>query len=256
MKPNDMRIALLIDCDNVSSNAVEAVLAELAKHGTVNVRHAHGDWKSNYLNGWVEKLHANAIRPLQQFAYTSGKNATDAAMIIDAMDLLYSKNVDGFALMTSDSDFTPLVMRILESGLPVFGFGERKTPSAFVHACSQFIFIENLVVARDATAIESTIAVPVADRSLIEDHALTQLLGNAVDQVSDIDGWSHLSKVGKYISNTSSFSPINYGYKKLGEVLRASGMFDIEMRCDNTAMYVKPHASRPAFESAKPPPKR
>lgn len=128
MKPNDIRIALLIDCDNVSSNAVEGVLAELAKHGTVNVRHAHGDWKSSYLNGWVEKLHANAIRPLQQFAYTSGKNATDAAMIIDAMDLLYSKNVDGFALMTSDSDFTPLVMRILESGLPVSGSARGRHP--------------------------------------------------------------------------------------------------------------------------------
>lgn len=256
MKPNDMRIALLIDCDNVSSNAVEGVLAELAKHGTVNVRHAHGDWKSNYLNGWVEKLHANAIRPLQQFAYTSGKNATDAAMIIDAMDLLYSKHVDGFALMTSDSDFTPLVMRILESGLPVFGFGERKTPSAFVHACSQFIYIENLVSAPETKADRSQSSAPVADRSLIEDQALTQLLSNAVDQVSDIDGWSHLSKVGKYISNTSSFSPINYGYRKLGEVLRASGMFDIEMRSDNTAMYVKPRSLGPALETVRPAQKR
>ncbi|SFC94656.1 NYN domain-containing protein [Massilia yuzhufengensis] len=245
-----MRIALLIDCDNVSSSAVEGVLAELAKHGTVNVRHAHGDWKSTYLNGWVEKLHANAIRPLQQFAYTSGKNATDAAMIIDAMDLLYSKNVDGFALMTSDSDFTPLVMRILESGLPVFGFGERKTPSAFVHACSQFIYIENLVPAPEVD--QSLPAAPAGDSSLIEDHALMQLLRNAVDQVSEIDGWSHLSKVGKYISNTSSFSPINYGYKKLGEVLRASGTFDIEMRSDNTAMYVKPRAPRAALKAAKP----
>ena len=251
MKPNDMRIALLIDCDNVSSNAVEGVLAELAKHGTVNVRHAHGDWKSSYLSGWVEKLHPNAIRPLQQFAYTTGKNATDAAMIIDAMDLLYSKNVDGFALMTSDSDFTPLVMRILESGLPVFGFGEKKTPSAFVHACSQFIYIENLVPTSGAK-VEKLSFEPAGDCSLTADHALTQLLYNAVDQTSDIDGWSHLSKVGKYISNTSSFSPINYGYKKLSEVLRASGMFDIEMRSDNTAMYVKPRMSRPSLAIFKP----
>lgn len=257
MKPNDMRIALLIDCDNVSSNAVEGVLAELAKHGTVNVRHAHGDWKSSYLNGWVEKLHANAIRPLQQFAYTSGKNATDAAMIIDAMDLLYSKNVDGFALMTSDSDFTPLVMRILESGLPVFGFGERKTPSAFVHACSQFIYIENLVSAPEARVDQSPPVGSTSDHSLVEDRALMQLLRNAVDQVSEIDGWSHLSKVGKYISNTNSFSPINYGYRKLGEVLRASGMFDIEMRSDNTAMYVKPSLSRgAALEKLRPAQKR
>jgi uncharacterized protein (TIGR00288 family) len=255
LKPNDMRIALLIDCDNVSSNAVEGVLAELAKHGTVNVRHAHGDWKSSYLGGWVEKLHSNAIRPLQQFAYTSGKNATDAAMIIDAMDLLYSKNVDGFALMTSDSDFTPLVMRILESGLPVFGFGEKKTPSAFVHACSQFIYIENLVPT-SAAKVEKLSSEPAGNCRLTDDHALTQLLYNAVDQTSDIDGWSHLSKVGKYVSNTSSFSPINYGYKKLSEVLRASGMFDIDMRSDNTAMYVKPRMSRPSLAISKPAQKR
>ena len=138
------RIALLIDCDNVSHASIEGVLQELAKYGTVNIRHALGDWNSPNLAGWREKLHPNAIRPVQQFAYTSGKNATDASMIIDAMDLLYSKTVDAFALMTSDSDFTPLAMRILESGLPVYGFGEKKTPQPFVHACSQFIYTENL----------------------------------------------------------------------------------------------------------------
>ena len=225
MKPTDMRIPLLTNCDNVSSQAVEGILAEPAKHGTVNVRHAHGDWKSSYLNGWVERLHLNAIRPFQQFAYTNHKNATDAAMIIDAMYLFYSKNVDGFALVTNGSDFTPLVMRIQESGLPVFGFGEKKTPPAFVHACSQFIFIENLMPLQ-ATKSEQP-QPPVAsagDRQLIEDRALEQLLRNAVEQTSEIDGWSHLSKGGKYISNTSSFSPLNYGYKKLGEVLRASGL--------------------------------
>lgn len=112
------RIALLIDCDNVSHSAIEGVLEELAKYGMVNVRHAHGDWKSDGLSGWVERLHPFAIRPMQQFAYTKGKNATDAAMIIDAMDLLYSKNIDAFALMTSDSDFTPLALRLQESGFP------------------------------------------------------------------------------------------------------------------------------------------
>ena len=117
------RIALLIDCDNVSHKAIEGVLEELAQHGTVNVRHAHGDWKSPSLSGWAEELHPHAIRPMQQFAYTKGKNATDSAMIIDAMDLLYSGNINAFALMTSDSDFTPLVLRILESGFPVYGFG-------------------------------------------------------------------------------------------------------------------------------------
>ncbi len=139
------RIALLIDCDNVSHTAIEGVLEELAKHGTVNVRHAHGDWNNPSLSGWAGKLHPHAIRPMQQFAYTKGKNATDSAMIIDAMDLLYSNNVDAFALMTSDSDFTPLVLRILESGFPVYGFGEKKTPQPFVDSCSPFIYIENLV---------------------------------------------------------------------------------------------------------------
>ena len=142
---NEKRIALLIDCDNVSHNAIEGVLEELAKYGMVNVRHAHGDWKSPSLSGWVDRLHPNAIRPMQQFAYTKGKNATDSAMIIDAMDLLYSKSVDAFALMTSDSDFTPLVLRLLESGFQVFGFGESKTPQPFVDACSPFIYTENLI---------------------------------------------------------------------------------------------------------------
>lgn len=143
------RIALLIDCDNVSHNSIEGVLEELAKYGMVNVRHAHGDWKSPSLSGWIDRLHPHAIRPMQQFAYTKGKNATDSAMIIDAMDLLYSNSVDAFALMTSDSDFTPLVLRILESGLPVYGFGEKKTPQPFVDACSPFIYTENLVVEQE-----------------------------------------------------------------------------------------------------------
>jgi uncharacterized protein (TIGR00288 family) len=238
MKPSDMRIALLIDCDNVSHTAIEGVLSELAKHGTVNVRHAHGDWKSNHLSGWIEKLHPNAVRPIQQFAYTTGKNATDSAMIIDAMDLLYSKNIDAFALMTSDSDFTPLVMRILESGMPVYGFGEKKTPPPFVHACSQFIFIENLIAKAEALPEKSG---GQAKADLTIDKELLQLLRNAVDQTSDIDGWSHVSKVGHYISNTSSFSPVNYGYRKISEVLRASKLFDIEMRHENTAMFVRPN---------------
>ena len=149
------RIALLIDCDNVSHNSIEGVLEELAKYGMVNVRHAHGDWNHPSLSGWIGRLHPNAIRPMQQFAYTKGKNATDSAMIIDAMDLLYSGSIDAFALMTSDSDFTPLVMRILESGLPVYGFGEKKTPQPFVDACSPFIYTENLAVEEKETTDKS-----------------------------------------------------------------------------------------------------
>lgn len=238
MKTNT-RIALLIDCDNVSYTSADGVLEELAKYGTVNVRHAHGDWKSKNLSGWIEKLHPNAIRPIQQFAYTTGKNATDSAMIIDAMDLLYSKNVDAFALMTSDSDFTPLVMRILESGMPVYGFGEKKTPLPFVHACSQFIYTENLQSLTEEKCEHAADVEKMPRNKLRGDTVLVKLLRTSVEQTSEDDGWSHLSRVGKYISNNSSFSPINYGYKKLGELLRASELFEIEMRSDNTAMYVK-----------------
>ncbi len=233
------RIALLIDCDNVSHNAIEGVLEELAKSGTVNVRHAHGDWNNSSLSGWIDRLHPHAIRPMQQFAYTKGKNATDAAMIIDAMDLLYSGNVDAFALMTSDSDFTPLVLRILESGLPVYGFGERKTPQPFVDACSPFIYIENLISMEDAKPCVSVIREVKGRNELRKDTALVRLLRTAVEQTSEDDGWAHMGRVGHYISNNSSFSAINYGYKKLGDLVRATELFDIDMRNDGKAMYIK-----------------
>lgn len=233
------RIALLIDCDNVSHNSIEGVLEELAKYGMVNVRHAHGDWNNPSLSGWIERLHPHAIRPMQQFAYTKGKNATDSAMIIDAMDLLYSKNVDAFALMTSDSDFTPLVLRILESGLPVYGFGERKTPKPFVDACSPFIYTENLVP--EGEDKPSTIKKPeYKDRKKLRgDTSLIKLLRTAVDQTSEDDGWAHMSKVGHYISNNSSFSAINYGYKKLGDLIKATELFEVEMRNNGAVMYIK-----------------
>jgi len=236
------RIALLIDCDNVSHHSIEGVLEELAKHGTVNVRHAHGDWNNSSLSGWISKLHPHAIRPMQQFAYTKGKNATDSAMIIDAMDLLYSKNVDAFALMTSDSDFTPLVMRILESGFPVFGFGAMKTPQAFVDACSPFIYTENLV-SEKADKAESAGSAPSSGRKskaeLRKDGALVRLLRTAVEQTSEDDGWAHMSKVANYISNNSSFSSLNYGYRKFSDLIKASELFKIEMRKDGSAMYIK-----------------
>jgi len=233
------RIALLIDCDNVSHNSIEGVLEELAKYGMVNVRHAHGDWNNPLLSGWINKLHPNAIRPMQQFAYTKGKNATDSAMIIDAMDLLYSKTIDAFALMTSDSDFTPLVLRILESGLPVYGFGEKKTPQPFVDACSPFIFTENLVSTAEDKADSPQQPVKKSKKELRKDTSLVKLLQTAVEQTSDDDGWAFLGRVGSYISNNSSFSSINYGYKKLSDLIKVSELFDIEMRKEGKAMYIK-----------------
>ncbi len=235
---DEKKIALLIDCDNISHTSVEGVLEELSKLGMVNVRHAHGDWKSDSLSGWIEQLHPNAIRPMQQFAYTKGKNATDSAMIIDAMDLLYSKAIDAFALMTSDSDFTPLVLRILESGFPVYGFGEKKTPQPFVNSCSTFVYTENLAKEKEEKIIGENEA-KISRRQLRQDTALVKLLRTAVEQTSEDDGWSHMSKVGKYISNNSSFSPINYGYKKLGDLIRKSELFDIEMRSGGSSMFIK-----------------
>lgn len=236
--PETKKIALLIDCDNVSHNSIEGVLAELAKYGMVNVRHAHGDWNSPSLSGWVTKLHPNAIRPMQQFAYTKGKNATDSAMIIDAMDLLHSKTVDAFALMTSDSDFTPLVLRILESGMPVYGFGEKKTPQPFVDSCSLFVFTENLLLEPEEKTSEPA-QVKKSKNELRKDTVLVKLLRTAAEQTSDDDGWSQMGRVGQYISNNSSFSSINYGYKKLGDLVRASELFDVEMRNGGNAMYIK-----------------
>lgn len=234
-----LRIALLIDCDNVSHNSIEGVLEELAKYGMVNVRHAHGDWNSPSLSGWIERLHPHAIRPMQQFAYTKGKNATDSAMIIDAMDLLYSKSVDAFALMTSDSDFTPLVLRILESGLPVYGFGERKTPKPFVDACSPFIYTENLVPEQQEKSSSSKKPDKKSRNELRKDTSLVKLLRTAVELSSEDDGWAPMSKVGSYISNNSSFSALNYGYKKLGDLIRATELFDEDMRNDGKSMFIK-----------------
>jgi len=237
--PVKLRIALLIDCDNVSQNCIEGVLEELSNYGVVNVRHAHGDWNNSCLTGWSEKLHPNAIRPMQQFAYTKGKNATDSAMIIDAMDILYSKNIDAFALMTSDSDFTPLVLRIRESGLPVYGFGEKKTPQPFVDACSLFIYTEKLSSIANNKDEKSTVSLKKSKKELRADTSLVRLMRTAVEQTADDDGWANMAKVGAYISNNSSFSPINYGYKRLGDLIKVSELFKVEMRHEGSVMYIK-----------------
>lgn len=237
--PQENKIALLIDCDNVSHKSIEGVIDELSKYGKVNIRHAYGNWKSEQMKGWEEKLHPHAIKPIQQFAYTSGKNATDAAMIIDAMDLLYTQQLDGFALMTSDSDFTPLVMRILSNGITVYGFGEKKTPMPFVKACSQFIYTENLEQPEEEEKSPNTDNAKKSRNELRQDAALVKLLRTAVEQSADEDGWSHLGRVGQYISNKTSFSPVNYGYKKLGDLIRVSDLFEISMRNDNSVMYIK-----------------
>ncbi|ESA32837.1 tigr00288 family protein [Leptolyngbya sp. Heron Island J] len=237
MKQAESKIALLIDADNAPVAKVDAILAEIAKYGVANIRRAYGNWKSPKLKGWEDCLHDYAIRPVQQFDYTKGKNATDAALIIDAMDLLYTQKLDAFALVSSDCDFTPLVMRILTSGLKVYGFGEKKTPSPFVSACSIFLYLETIDQAVDTETSKASASVRKTAQELKQDTKLMNLLRGAVANTQDEDGWSRLSVIGTHIANQASFESRNYGYAKLSSIFEAIDLF--EMRRKDKAIYVK-----------------
>lgn len=238
------RIALLIDADNSPADMIDEVLDELAKEGVINIRRAYGNWRSPHLKAWADLLHDFAIQPIQQFDYTKGKNATDAAMIIDAMDLLYTQQLDGVGLVSSDSDFTPLVMRLRANGLKVYGFGEQKTPKPFVNACSKFLYLEHLRRPEEASLarpVESGAAEPQligngaakpaaarADaKTLRGDTRLVNLLRKAVEAAADDEGWAGLGAVGQHISKQASFDSRNYGYAKLSGLFQAIGLFDI-----------------------------
>ncbi|NOZ91506.1 MAG: NYN domain-containing protein [Epsilonproteobacteria bacterium] len=231
-------IALFIDSDNISHRALEGIINELSKYGVVNIRQAYGNWTKDNLKNWEEKLLEFAIKPIQQFDYSKNKNATDILMTIDAMDMLHTKKIDAFAFATSDSDFTPVVMRIQQEGIKVYGFGEKKTPKAFMVACSQFIFTENLMRA-NSTNQESSNSSKKQFKDLKSDKWLLNILRNAHQQTMDEFGWSNLADMGTYISNNSSFSPINYGYKKLSGLLRAIDIFDIYMDEESKQMSVR-----------------
>lgn len=223
------KLAVLIDADNAQAAIIEDLLAEIAKYGTASVKRIYGDWTSPYLKSWKEFLLKYSIQPIQQFGYTQGKNATDSALIIDAMDLLYTGEFDGFCLISSDSDFTKLAARIRESGLVVYGFGERKTPEAFVSACDKFVFTEVLRDEEEQQTIRKK-----STRQLKQDTQLVNLLRNAVEASSDESNWAHLAPVGSYIAKKSSeFDPRNYGYEKLGELVEATDLFDMERRSAN-----------------------
>jgi len=251
MSEPEKRIALLIDADNAPASKIEEVLAEVARHGVANVRRAYGNWKSPRLKGWEGVLHEYAIRPIQQFAYSRGKNASDMAMVIDAMDLLYARNLDGFAIVSSDADFTPLVMRLLTDGVKVYGFGEKKTPDPFVNACSKFTYLEALGQSHAPVAgaePEASDAGGVADAGeearprksgaeMRSDTRLVNLLRRAVASAESEDGWSHLGPVGSQIGNQASFDPRNYGYGKLSDLLAAIGLF--ELKKDGKSSYVR-----------------
>jgi len=234
------KLAVLIDADNAQPSIVDGLLAEIATYGVASVKRIYGDWTAPSLKGWKEVLLEHSIQPMQQFAYTKGKNATDSAMIIDAMDLLYTNNFNGFCIVSSDSDFTKLASRIRESGLLVYGFGEQKTPSPFVSACDKFIYTEVLRVKTD----ESVTITKKSSSELKRDTKLVSLLRNAVEASSDENGWAHLATVGSNIAKQSpEFDPRNYGYGKLGELVIATKLFDIEQRqigdTHTKALYVR-----------------
>jgi uncharacterized LabA/DUF88 family protein len=262
---NATRLAVLIDADNAQPSVIEELLAEVAKYGTAHVKRAYGDWTGTRLTGWKAQLLTQSIQPMQQFAYTTGKNATDAAMVIDAMDLLYSGRFDGFCIVSSDSDFTRLAQRIRESGLIVYGFGERKTPEPFVKACDRFIYIENLAYNHaGANADADTDAAPadpvarqvtrVPPARLKRDAALINLLRNAVEAASDDDGWASLGAVGNIITKQRpDFDSRTYGYSKLSDLMAATTLFELDRRSPGDGkqadIYVRDKRRQPSGKS-------
>jgi uncharacterized LabA/DUF88 family protein len=240
------RLAVLIDADNAQPSITEGLLSEVAQYGIASVKRIYGDWTTPSLTGWKSVLLEHSIHPVQQFRYTLGKNATDSAMIIDAMDLLYTKRFDGFCLVSSDSDFTSLASRIREEGLLVYGFGEKKTPKAFVSACDKFIFTEVLRFQDSAdTAVK-----PKTANELKRDTKLVALLRSALEAASDESGWAHLGTVGSNIAKqTPEFDPRNYGFSKLGELAAAIKLFDVDKRVQSDghskSIYIRDKRNKP-----------
>ena len=219
------RIALFIDADNAPAGKFEEVLNEVANYGVVTIRKAYGNWKSPTLKAWEDLLHEYAIQPIQQYDLTKGKNASDIAMVIDAMDVMYTKQIDVMCFVSSDSDFTPLVTRALAEGKVVLGFGERKTPSPFVNACSKFLFLDQEKEKTKATS---------KPKNLKSDTKLINLLRQAIEVTEDDDGWAALGPVGSNISNKTSFDPRNYGFKNLSSLFKAIDLFELKRGVGNS----------------------
>lgn len=216
-KKGNLKLAVLIDADNAQASIISNLLKEIAKYGISNIKRAYGDWTTERLKQWKEHLHKYAIQPIQQFSYTSGKNSTDSSLIIDAMDILHEGNVDGFCIISSDSDFTRLSTRIRENGLVVYGFGEKKTPEAFISACDEFIFTENL---RET-------AKPVD--KLSDDKKLKHMISTALNAVSDEEGWARLTTLTSHIKKTNpEFDTRTYGYEKMGKLVKSLKYLNIK----------------------------
>jgi len=222
------RLAVLIDADNTTARIAPGLFEEIAKIGEASVRRIYGDFSGTRLKAWADILSTHAIMPHQNFAYTSGKNASDIALVIDAMDLLHSGRFDGFCLVSSDSDFTRLAARIREEGIDVFGFGEQKTPESFRQACRRFIYIENLLP-EAPTPDHSQRSDVKKGNALKPAAAATQLIRKAIDQLENEDGWVSLSPVGKRLAILSSdFDPRTYGHVKLSDLVEKTGAFEVK----------------------------
>ena len=261
---NSLRIALLIDADNASVSTLDYVLGEIADLGMANVRRAYGDWGSPHLRGWREALLANAIQPVQQIAYTSKGNASDMAMVIEAMDLLHAGAFDAFALMSSDSDFTPLVMRLRSANMHVYGFGKSQAPAAFQRACSVFFHVDPqpeplppapraepaAAVGQAAAKSPAAPAPRKATGELRGDAALVSLLRAATEATRREDGWSHLGTVGQYLVNRHSFTPKNYGYGTLKPLMVATELFEFDKDCHHLRARPPGKAAKKARKAA------
>lgn len=227
------KIAVFIDADNAPASKIENVLSELARYGVVNIRKAYGNWKNPALKGWEEILHEFAIQPVQQFDLTKGKNATDMALVIDVMDVLYTKDVDVICLVSSDCDFTPLVTRCLADGKFVIGFGERKASMPFVNSCSRFLYLDT-----ELQEIQEEQPIPKQAKNLKSDTRLINLLRQAIEAVEEGGGWARLSPIGSHISNHASFDQRNYGFKKLSDLFLAIDLFEMK-KTDNSVLWVR-----------------
>jgi hypothetical protein len=252
-------LAVLIDADNADSSIIEGLLAEVSTFGVASVKRIYGDWTDTRLGKWKVTLLAHSIQPMQQFAYTTGKNATDSAMIIDAMDLLHTGEFDGFCLVSSDSDFTRLASRLRESGKRVYGFGERKTPEAFVKACDQFIYNE-IFRAAPVTDDDTRSRVPASE--LRQDRALVSMIRSAINAASGENGRAPLGQVGNIVlKQKPDFDPRGYGYARLSGLVEAIGLFTISRQdgavlVSDTKPDAKPGSKPPANTTAKKAEKR
>lgn len=242
MKDNDLKLAVLIDADNIPYSNVRGMLDEIAKFGNPTIKRIYGDWTKPTVSGWKPALLKNAITPIQQYSYTTGKNATDSAMIIDAMDILHSEKVDGFCIVSSDSDFTRLATRLRESGMMVIGIGEKKTPSPFIVSCDKFIYLEILGMEENEVTEKKTneqeVDKPVEKEKI--DKKLIRLFRTTIDDIADDNDWASLADVGRLVmKKRTDFDPRNYGFAKLTPFIKSLDKHFIITERESSNSHVK-----------------